>query len=223
MEALIEHITIKKSARYYRLGTFSSKTKSVWFVLHGYGQLAGDFINIFEKFVNDETVIIAPEGTHRFYLKGFSGKVGASWMTKEDWEKDIEDNNAYLTSLISKIKIQLSNQNVKFNALGFSQGTATLMRWFSQEQVDFNQIILWGGGLPHDVELTGIKEKSADTKITICIGNHDQFIKPEKVDEEIERVKSAGINCSFINYEGGHNIDLELLGKIFNQSLINSK
>lgn len=223
LQSSIGHITIEKSARYYRLGTFSSKTKSVWFVLHGYGQPATEFINLFENFINEETVIIAPEGTHRFYVKGFSGKVGASWMTKEDREKDIEGNNAYLASLLDKIKVQLSNHDVKFNALGFSQGAATLMRWFSQEQVNFNHIILWGGGLPPDIDLTRISEKSADTKITICIGNQDQFIKQEKVTEEIEKIKSADINCSFVNYEGGHNIDLELLEKIFKQNLIKSK
>ena len=34
---------------------------------------------------------MAPEGLSRFYLEGFSGKVGATWMTREDRLNDIDN------------------------------------------------------------------------------------------------------------------------------------
>ena len=40
--------------------------------------------------------IIAPQGLHKFYLEGTSGRVGASWMTKENREDDIKNYLVYL-------------------------------------------------------------------------------------------------------------------------------
>ena len=86
-----EHnIKIEKTARYYSLGDFNEKTEAVWIVCHGYAQLASDFIKDFEPLANETTVIIAPEALSRFYTKGFFGKVGATWMTKEvstSWDR----------------------------------------------------------------------------------------------------------------------------------------
>jgi hypothetical protein len=44
-------------------------------------------------------IIIAPEGLSRFYRKGFSGDVVASWMTKDDRLDDMEDYVRYLNDL----------------------------------------------------------------------------------------------------------------------------
>ena len=92
-------IETKKTARYYTLGTLSENTKTVWFVCHGYGQLANYFLRNFKLLENEKTFVISPEGFHRYYLNGFSGRVGASWMTKEDRLNDIADYVAYLDQL----------------------------------------------------------------------------------------------------------------------------
>jgi hypothetical protein len=77
-------------ARYSRLGEINDDTEQVWFVIHGYGQLAHYFIRKFALLENKNTCIIAPEGLSRFYVNelkegGFrnSDRVGATWMTKE--------------------------------------------------------------------------------------------------------------------------------------------
>src|SRR5207302_5058394 len=84
-----EHsIKVRRSARYYTLGPDDERTvRDVWFVLHGYGQLAAQFIGIFEA-VNDGTrLIVAPEALNRFYVAGVETApaaergVGATWMT----------------------------------------------------------------------------------------------------------------------------------------------
>jgi predicted esterase len=51
-----KRIAISKTARYYITGKPSTKINSVWFVLHGYGQLAEDFIKYFEP-IKDETML----------------------------------------------------------------------------------------------------------------------------------------------------------------------
>jgi len=121
-------IETKKTARYYTLGALSEKTRTVWFVCHGYGQLANYFLRNFKSLENEKTFIISPEGFHRYYLNGFSGRVGASWMTKEDRLNDIADYVAYLDQLYHKVFSSVNRNNLKVNLLGFSQGGATATR-----------------------------------------------------------------------------------------------
>ena len=85
------YIKTQKTARYFVLGNPGAQTKVIWFVLHGYGQLAERFISKFQSLVDDYTVVVAPEALHRFYATGNSGRIGASGMTKEDRENDILD------------------------------------------------------------------------------------------------------------------------------------
>ena len=40
------HLRVARTARYYTLGGGGLAPRVVWFVLHGYGQLAGQFIRI---------------------------------------------------------------------------------------------------------------------------------------------------------------------------------
>ena len=105
-----EHqISIKKTAKVYTLGNITT-AKHVIVVLHGYGQLAKYFINKFKPLVDDDYYIIAPEGLSKFYLNGHSGRVGASWMTKEDRQIEINDQIEYLINNLSKeIKVWTNN------------------------------------------------------------------------------------------------------------------
>ena len=67
---------------------------------------------------------MAPEGLSRFYLDAGAGKVGASWMTKEDRAHEIEDYLSYLEQVRAAII-----PPVPLTILGFSQGVATAARW----------------------------------------------------------------------------------------------
>ena len=86
-----KNITIPKTARYFVLGEASEQIEEIWFVIHGYGQLANYFIKKFEVLNNGKNLIVAPEALHRFYWKGFDGKVGASWMTNVERLEEIAD------------------------------------------------------------------------------------------------------------------------------------
>jgi hypothetical protein len=74
-------LSIEKTIRYFTIGDIE-KAKYLLIALHGYGQLSSYFGKKFEDLPN-EFFIVIPEGMHRFYLDGTSGRVGASWMTKE--------------------------------------------------------------------------------------------------------------------------------------------
>ena len=111
---------VHKTARVFVLGSVEKAT-DVWIVLHGYAQLANTFLSEFEHLANGHTAIVAPEGLHRFYRKGFYGDVVASWMTKEDRLTDIQDYVNYLNNLVQSFPKSVQNVHV----LGFSQCVAT--------------------------------------------------------------------------------------------------
>ena len=115
-----------KTYRYFSISA-EKNPKNLLIAMHGYGQLAEYFIRKFNGCSKDFT-ILAPEGPHRFYKNGYSGRVGASWMTKEAREDDIDDNLNWLTKwLTAHLK---ENTYEKIVLLGFSQGGATAARLY---------------------------------------------------------------------------------------------
>ena len=79
-------------------------SRKLLIVMHGYGQLAKYFSRKFHS-CPSSYYIVAPEGPHRFYKQGYSGRVGASWMTKEAREVDIKDNLNWLNALLHKLTL----------------------------------------------------------------------------------------------------------------------
>ena len=168
------HIVVNKTATYHTLGD-TKTAKTIWFVLHGYGMLAEYFIKKFEPILNDETCIIAPEGLSKFYTQGFYGRVGATWMTKQDREVEIRDYINYLNQLYEYICKQNNNTNLKINLLGFSQGGATISRWSAIGKVQFSNLILWASVFPNDMNF----EQITTDNTFLLYGDNDEFAAEE--------------------------------------------
>ena len=93
------HLTISRNVRYATLGEVGDELRQVWFVCHGYGQLAHRFLRSFSALDDGSRLVVAPEGLSRYYVDHAERKVGASWMTTEDRLTDIADYVAYLDGL----------------------------------------------------------------------------------------------------------------------------
>jgi hypothetical protein len=87
----------------YTLNELSDQTKTIWVACHGYGQLARYFIKRFDVLDAVENYVIAPQGLARFYADGNYGKVGASWMTKENRELDLDNQRKYFDMIFDRI------------------------------------------------------------------------------------------------------------------------
>lgn len=182
--------------------------KRVIYVLHGYGQLARFFIR---KFANtpENTLIVAPEGMHRFYLSGSSGRVGASWMTKEARIDDIADNVSWLDQLHAEIHNTYSAD--EYHLIGFSQGGATAARWNELGTVNFDSMSLWACVFPPDLENTS----RASGRSYFLIGKDDEFYNPDSQKDLIEFYSKRGFEI--IHYQGEHDIENETLQKLLRQ------
>ena len=195
----------KKTYRYFTWGNPETATKLVY-VLHGYGQLAEYFIRKFHV-LPEEYFIVAPEGMHRFYLKGSSGRVGASWMTKEARESDIKDTINWLDELNQLIYSKYTFD--KKIILGFSQGGATAARWQFNGRVSANHLILWASVFPPDLELETEVKVTQSSRNHFLIGRKDEYFS--EIDQQKMLEFYTSMNYKSIQYDGNHDISEKVL------------
>ncbi|MBC3541286.1 alpha/beta fold hydrolase [Rufibacter sp. H-1] len=209
-------ISVPRTAHLHQLGTLSPETRHLWIVLHGYGQLARYFIRHFEGITDAQTAVLAPEGLSRFYLEGFSGRVGATWMTKEERLHEITDYINYL----NQVREMALNEapDAELHVLGFSQGGATACRWLAQAQWPMKQLVLWAGVFPEDMEITSASRTLSQTHLTYVYGLQDPFVADDKVQAQLVRVEAAGLHPEVITFAGKHELNQEVLRLLKNQS-----
>lgn len=207
MEPKSFEIKTSKTQRYFTHGDLKKATKLL-IVLHGYGQLAEHFIRKFHQ-LPDNYYIVAPEAMHHFYLNGSSGRVGASWMTKEDRINNIADNNEYLNNLVDFLHTE--NEFSELLILGFSQGGATAARWNAQRK-DIDQLILWASVFPPDLEESSFSNSKNGTFV---IGKQDEFYDAAAQDKEINKYRS--LSFEIVEFDGKHDIDADTLKNILDR------
>jgi predicted esterase len=200
-----------KTARYCTLGEHTPQTRQIWIVCHGYGQLAPYFIKTFEALPTPKHFVIAPEALSKFYLEGFSGRIGATWMTKDERLHDINDYIHYLNSLYSRLTRGIELDKVQVNILGFSQGAATVCRWVADGQVKFDRLILWAGVFPPDLPVELDSSIFKDKQIELVYGEQDEFVTEELIEEQIDLMEASGLRYNITAFDGKHVIDKEVL------------
>lgn len=210
MQAKENHIQFQKTGRYFTWGD-PVKAEHLLIAIHGYGQLAPYFVRKFNQLDPEKYFVVCPEGPHRFYLSGSAGRVGASWMTKEDRLNDIDDYIAFLNTLNRAILNE--NDFTTKTLLGFSQGGATASRWIAYGDCTFDQFLLWAAVFPPDMSPEAfVKFKSV--KNHFIIGTEDEYTPLEKAKEYHAALNKFGMNFEFIKFEGKHVIDTALLQQL---------
>jgi len=195
------------------LNEINLKTRNVWFVFHGMGYLSRYFLKYFKSLNPEENFIICPQAPSKYYLKDNFKHVGASWLTKEDTNQEINNILQYLDSVKESITIP---ENVNFILFGFSQGVSILMRWLTSREINCDKLILYAGGIPNEIKPQQVEFFDFQkTSIQIIYGNSDKYLNEESLKLEGEKRELLfGKNAEVINFEGGHEIKLELLQKI---------
>lgn len=215
--AIEHHLEIPRTARYWTLGDAASEPAEIWFVLHGYRQLARRFLRRFEPLDDGTRLIVAPEGLSRFYTGTESGRhgpaaaVGATWMTREDRDTEIRDYVRYLDRLADTI-LSRWPKAAPVTVLGFSQGVATASRWTVLGSMHPRRLILWGDFLPPDLDFSTAAARWSDTEVVLMRGDRDKALADGKLAEaERDRMAAAGLSPEHRTYEGGHDIEQRAL------------
>lgn len=208
---MINHHTteVKKKAHYYTTGTPSPSTKYFWIICHGYGQLASDFLKDFSLLDADEHFVLAPEGLSRFYWKGFSGRIAASWMTSKDRLNEIDDYTNLIRGLYETYQVQMPN--AKIILLGFSQGCATQMRWIMNARPKFDALVMWAGLFPEDLDYSPQLDYLNEKEMYFAYGDEDQFLNEAYIIAQKEFIEGNGLQVKYLPFKGRHKVEEEAL------------
>lgn len=221
-----EHrLAVYRTARYFLLGDPSGPIEEVWVACHGYGQHPAYFLRPFRAIQAPHRLIVAPEGLSRFYLDDASGRherVGASWMTREAREDEIEDYVRLLDTVYADVLTRSRRLAVRLVAFGFSQGGATVTRWLAASPMlgtpPADRLVLWGSALPHDLDLAQHRAWLDRVRLTLVAGEADPWATPEKVSTQERALHEHGVGYETIRFEGEHRLDDAVLRRLTGES-----
>ena len=213
-----EHnLEVVRTARFATLGPFDERVRDLWFVLHGYRQLARRFLARFVPLDNGRRLLVAPEALSRFYVDASAGRhgpdsrVGATWMTREDRDHEIGDYVRYLDRLHRRVLDGLGRLPDTTVLLGFSQGCHTAARWAVLGSIRPDRLVLWGERAPADLPDPPARERLSGVRITVVHGTKDASLAELGSAGVGDRLSVLGIPWEHRTYDGGHEIDVDAL------------
>jgi predicted esterase len=214
------HIAVTRTARYYTLGAGVASPRELWIACHGYGQLAGYFARHFEPLDDGTRFIVVPEALSRFYFgdsrvaHGPDAMVGATWMTREDREREIEDHVRYLDTLYALVRKQRGRARAPVTVLGFSQGVATVCRWLVRGSARADRLVLWGGRMPQDIFPLAPTSPLRSLGVTLVVGSADDYVTPLVAAEQEALLRNEKVAYEVCRFDGGHALDAGMLRQL---------
>ncbi|MCY3002113.1 MAG: phospholipase [Planctomycetota bacterium] len=173
--------------------------RETWILVHGYAQLATEMLEACKALEGQERLLVVPEALSRFYRRGSSGPIGASWMTRERREEEIADYVAYLDEVARWSE---------------REGAATVWRWAALGTTRLERLISFGGGVPPDVDLVQAKVKLEATRIELFRGRSDAYHTAEWLERDRARLAGEGLACAALEFDGGHELPPEVLVRL---------
>ena len=209
-------IEVPRTARYWVEGS-AGAARDVWFLLHGYGQLARDLLTAARPLAGAGRLLVAPEALSRFYPGGAGGghsssAVGASWMTREDREHEVADYVGYLDAVCAEVLAAVAPEP-RMHLLGFSQGAATAARWAGCGQVRLDTLVLWGASPPVDLAKEA-RRRLAGLRVRLVHGTTDRLVNPDALAASAARLREDGADVTIESFEGGHRLDDTVLAAL---------
>jgi predicted esterase len=169
---------------------------------HGYSEGAERMLEEMRRVRADRPwLLVSIQALNRFYSK--ASTVVAGWMTREDRELAIDDNRAYVRSVVAAVRREYPVNDVLVYA-GFSQGVAMAYRAAAFVAGDTipapRGVILLAGDIPPDVApaLGGFPP------LLIGRGTTDHWYTEPKAQLDLETFRAAGVQPDLHLFEGGH-------------------
>jgi predicted esterase len=195
---------------YSVLNKFTPKTKNVWLVCHGIGYLSRYFLRHFTHLIAEENYIIAPQAQSKYYLKNDYKHVGASWLTKENTEAEIEN---VLNCLDEVYRAENLREVPNLTILGYSQGVSITARWVARRKIKCDRLILHSGKVPSELKPENFAFLN-NTNFSFIYGTEDEYLKKAIIDIEEKHLRTLfPNNLEILTFDGGHEVNQELISK----------
>ena len=170
-------------------------------------------IRKFEILEGPETFVLAPEGLSRFYWQGFDGRVGASWMTREDRLSEIDDYCQFFQGLWEEYRPKMP-EHIRVHLLGFSQGVPSVLRWIQRHRIPFSNIVLWAGMPPEDPFREGDNIHLQSGRIHFVCGEKDPYFNLERLKQVEDWAAIHHVSLEQHFFDGVHEVDRTVLKKL---------
>ncbi len=159
-------------------------------VLHGFGQVAGQFIKVLKPLARKGILVAAPQGAHQLYTNLKERRVGFSWLTKYERDQSVSDFVAYMEQLYKLLQETCEVDSQRVFMLGFSQGVSMAYRTWAHSSLPVRGVIACGGDLPPDIveKLEGLPP----IQILLVHGRQDANVPPEKTQEALNTSGPVG-------------------------------
>ncbi len=216
MPNIEKSVTYTTENTYVTLNEITSKTKNIWLSFHGIGYLSRYFVKYFESLDPDENYIVVPQAPSKYYLKNEYKYVGASWLTKENTVSEIENVINYIDAVLDSENLP---NNLNLNLFGFSQGVSVLTRWLVRRKLSCNMLVLYAGGIPNELTPEDFTFLEFDrTKIKIIYGDKDEFLTPDRLETEHQKIEALFRgHAEIITFKGGHEVKPKIIRKLMSE------
>lgn len=165
---------------------------------HGYGQRAETMIDELEGVPGiDAWTVASIQGLHAFYTR--SQNVVASWMTREDRERAIAANVAYVDE--ATMALQGQRRADVIVCVGFSQGASMAWRAGVLGRRRADGVAAIGGDIPPELK----DAPARDFPIAlIAAGTRDEWYTEEKMNADLALLASKAVRHGSLRFDGGH-------------------
>lgn len=182
-----------------------------WLALHGLNQRAARFARPFDAAGGPRRVVL-PEGPSRVILDPRTDKTGACWTTVPDRTADMADALPWLDAATARLDAQAGAG--KRVLLGFSQGAIIAARFAVARPRVWDAIVLWGMGVPADVDPEALVARCASGRLHLVVGDTDPLATPARVAAVEQRLRSLDVPFERIGYPGGHVVTAEVVAQV---------
>jgi len=210
MNSTEKEISYNIANTYSTLNTLTAKTKNVWFVCHGIDYLSRYFLKYFKDLDAAENYIIAPQASSKHYLGTNYKYVGASWLTKENTQTEIENVMRNFDAIFEAEHIP---KHANLIVLGYSQGVSVALRYVAKRKLQCSHLVMMSGGIPN--ELTVKDFKFLNAKAYFVFGNQDEYINNKRLQLEKHKMDILfGSAATVVNFDGKHEVNKDFINNL---------
>lgn len=148
---------------------------------------------------SEQWLLLSIQALNRFYDRR-TGRVVASWMTRQNRELAIGDNTTYIRSTIDEISAEWAVET-KVVFAGFSQGVGMAFRAATSSVVPVAGVIAAGGDIPPEISSDGLKKIDS---VLIARGTTDTLYPADQFARDEERLRAAPVPTRAFSFTGAH-------------------
>lgn len=167
---------------------------------HGYGEGAEAQLDRMRRIPGaDRWLLVSIQGLHRFYQRR-ANEVVASWMTRQDRDRAIGDNLAYISAVLDSVDRDYPGAP-RLVFTGFSQGVAMTFRAAAASTKTVDGVIAVGGDVPPELDAAAVGRVR---RALVCHGTRDEWYTAAIFERDVRRLRRANVDVRPLEFDGGH-------------------